>query len=148
MELTAQLNTMETEKISVTEQLNVVETEKRQLAKQLTEMETEKMSLSYQLHYSASSDMEKHAAVMIQQQIRSRIAKLHFHHTKDEHQREVDAAIMLQAAWRGARAYKEYTGLRTKYELIIAASKGFVEVVARLLLAINGGMGIDINQVN
>jgi len=60
--------------------------------------------------------MEEQAAIMIQQQIRSRLAKLHFRHTKDEHQRKVDAAIMLQAAWRGARAKMEYGRLRKEYE--------------------------------
>ena len=59
--------------------------------------------------------MEEQAAIMLQQQIRSKLAKLHFRHTKDAHQREVDAAIMLQAAWRGRHAYVEYGRLHDEY---------------------------------
>ena len=60
--------------------------------------------------------MEEQAAIMMQQQIRAKLARLHFRHTKDEHQREVDCAIMLQAAWRGHRAKVEYTRLHAEYE--------------------------------
>jgi hypothetical protein len=60
--------------------------------------------------------IEEQAAIMIQQQIRSRLARLHFRHTKDEHQREVDAAIMLQAAWRRHSAEVEYKRIYSEYQ--------------------------------
>ena len=60
--------------------------------------------------------MEEQAAIMMQQQIRAKLARLHYRHTKDAHAREVDAAIMFQAAWRGRIATTEYKRLRKEYE--------------------------------
>ncbi len=60
--------------------------------------------------------MQHEAAELIQQQVRGALARLHFRHTKDEAQRAVDAAIMIQSAWRARQSRARYAVIRAEYE--------------------------------
>ena len=72
-------------------------------------------TLLFQMGAMYRGKMEEQAAIIMQQHMRATLARLHFRHTKDAHAREVDAAIMLQAAWRRHRAEMEYERLLKEY---------------------------------
>ena len=71
------------------------------------------------------AQLKEKSAIIIQQQARGQLARWHFKHASKE-AKELDAAIMIQSAWRARRGRKEYAAILAERQAKIEEAAAIV----------------------